>query len=127
MPPHSSTGGASGSRPWIWSQTSDPTMPTLGTAVDENLGRAVDAGAAGQLTRNDAADTDRRFEGSSGNLPPQRNEQVVSGERHPSTDNHHFGIEDVQQVGDSGAQELGRVVHHFKGEIITVVRSLVHR
>src|SRR5689334_21366589 len=78
IPPHSSVGGASASRPWMRSQTSDPTMPTLGTRGlgQERLGRAVDAGRAGEGARHDAARRYRRLERPARDLPAERYEEM---------------------------------------------------
>ena len=101
MPPHSSTAGASGSRPWIRSHTSDPMTPTLGTRgrlIQEGLRGAVHAGRARQLARDDPAGLDRRLERAPRHFPAQRHEEVVAGEGDAAADDDDFGIEDVEQV-----------------------------
>jgi hypothetical protein len=45
-------------------------MPTLGTALEKNLGRAVHSGGAGQLTGHDPADAHGGLEGSPGHFDP---------------------------------------------------------
>src|SRR5512132_3190590 len=107
MPPHSSTGAASGSRPWITSHTSDPTMPTLGTGtsgMEERERGAVHAGGF-ELAREDAARRHRRLEGAAGDFPAERHEEKVAGAGHAAADDHGFGIEDVDEVGDAGAEK----------------------
>ena len=92
MPPHSSVGGASGSRPWIRSQTSDPTTPTLGTRrrlIQEDLGRAVDAGCARQLARHDAAGGHRGLERAPGDFAAERLEEVIAGESDAAAHDDH--------------------------------------
>src|SRR6476619_169179 len=117
IPPHSSVGGASGSRPWMRSQTSEPTTPTLGTEglVQERLGRPVHARRAGELTRHDAARGHGRLERTPGDLAAQRDEQVVAGHGDSAAHHHDFGIEDVEQVADADAEKSGGIVHDLEG------------
>src|SRR6185436_8565351 len=100
-------------------------MPTLGTALEIDLGRPVDPGGSRQLTGYDATHADRRLEGSPGHFAPQRVEQAVAGERDAATDDHDLRIEDVQQVGNTDAEELGRVVQPLEGELVSIVRRLI--
>src|SRR5512132_2888476 len=109
MPPHSSTGAASGSRPWITSHTSDPTMPTLGTGTsrmeERECGAVHPRGL--ELARQDAAGGHRRLERPAGDFPPERHEEEVAGAGHAAADDHGFRIEDVDEVGDAGAEKAG--------------------
>src|SRR5688572_18542396 len=80
IPPHSSTGGASGSRPYMRSQTSEPMIPILGTPtrlIEEHLGRPVDPRRADQLAGHDPAHAHRRFECAAGHFSAQREEEMV--------------------------------------------------
>src|SRR6476469_6433831 len=92
MPPHSSVGGARGSRPWIRSQTSDPMTPTLGTEglVQKGLRRAVDAGRARQLAGHDAARGHRGLERAPRHLAAERHEQVIARRRHTPAELNTF-------------------------------------
>ena len=130
MPPHSSTGGAE-------------RVAAVDDVPDE---RADDADAYGTRRRlieedlaprrttpavpvsspgHDAAGRHRRLERAAGDLAPERHEQLVAGLRHAAADHHHLGVEDVEQVGDAGAEELRGVVHHLERELVAVVRGLV--
>src|SRR5689334_21550093 len=115
MPPHSSVGGASGSRPWMRSQTSDPMTPTLGTErlVQKRLGRPVDTGRAGQLAWHDAAGGHRGLERTPRRLAAERHEQMVARRRDAAAHHHDFGVEHVEQVADADTEEAGGVVHHL--------------
>ena len=91
-------------------------MPTLG--IQEGLGRPVHARGAHQLARYAATGGDGRLEGAARRLPAQRNEQVVAREGDASADHHDLGIEHVEQVGDTGAEEPGGIVHHFERQLV---------
>src|SRR5688572_5235786 len=102
MPPHSSTGAASGFRPWISSQTSEPMMPTRrtgsGPPLEEDPRRAVHAGRV-QLAGQYPHGGYRRLERPARHLAPKRHEEQVPRLAHAAADDHDLGIEDVHQVG----------------------------
>src|SRR4051794_2884942 len=102
-------------------------MPTLGTALEIDLGRPVHPGCPRQLTGYDATHADCRLESPPGHLAPQRIEQPVAGECDATTDDDYLRIEDIQQIGNTDAEELGRVVHHFERELVSIVRGLIYR
>src|SRR5688572_31593566 len=104
------------------SQTSDPTMPTRGTRsgppLEEDARRAVHAGRV-ELAGEDPHGRHRRLEGAACHLAAERNEEEVAGLPDAAADDHDLGIEDVDQVGDAGAEKMGRIVHDLAGERVT--------
>src|SRR6185503_14047934 len=102
-------------------------MPTLGTALEIDLGRTVHPGRSRQLTGYDAAHADRRLESPPGHFAPQWIEQAVAGEGNAATDDDYLRVEDIHQVRDTDTEELGRVVDHLEGKLVSVVRRLIHR
>ena len=129
MPPHSSIGGAQ--RVAAVDEVPDqrPDDADLRHPPPSGPGRpwprrtrpAVPASSPGTMRQA----LHRRLERAAGHLAAERHEEVVAGERHAAADHDHLGIEDVEQVGDADAEELGGVVHHLEGELVAVVRGLV--
>src|SRR5690606_13416451 len=112
------------------SHTSDPTTPILGTngwrlhgtRIEEGARCAIHAGGAEQLTRNDTAGVHRHPERATADLASQRKKETVAGPGDAPADDDDVGIEGVQQVGDAGAKNLGRVRDYFLGDGITLGR-----
>src|SRR5215208_7858351 len=102
-------------------------MPTLGTAIEVHLGRPVNPCRSRQLTGYDATYAHRRLEGPAGHLTPERVKQAVAGEGDAATDDDHLRVKDIQEIGNADAEELGGIVHHLEGEIVSVMRRLVNR
>src|SRR5687768_17437659 len=88
---------------------------------------ADDASGAGEDSRHDATRLHRGPEGPTLHLGAQRLEQLVTCLRYAACDHDHVGIEDVEQIGDPGSEELCRVTHDLESERVTLVRRLVHR
>src|SRR6478736_2670557 len=132
MPPHSSTTSCAGSRPWITSHTREPRTPILGNEpltllVEERLGGAEHPRRPRQGPGDDAAGGDRRLEGAPRHLALHRPEEPLTGRGHSAADDDHLGIEDVEEVRDSGTQVGRGVAHHFEGELIPFARRVIHR
>ena len=126
-----------GSRPWITSQTSEPTTPSLRTHSHYPRIRAVPETPAPRRTRRPCRSArparcgrpHRGLEGAAGDLAAERHEEAdrrrASRRRTITTD---LGIEDVDQVGDAGAEELGGVAAPPRGPATSpALRRLVHR
>src|SRR5262245_30540301 len=105
-------------------------MPTLGTErglVQKGLGRSEDSRGSRQLSRYDPTGRDGGLEGAPGGLPSQRDEEMVPGEGDAPAHYHHFGIEHIEQVGNSGAEEAGRVGDDLERQLVAGVGRLVNR
>src|SRR5205085_8094161 len=79
--------------------------------VAERRRGADDAGGARQLAGKNPAALDRRLEGAPLHFRAQRREETVARERDAAEDDKGVGIEDVDEVRDPGAEELGGVAH----------------
>ena len=95
--------------------------------VDERAGGAVHAGRPDQLRGHDPADRHRRLERALRHLPLERTEEALARVGDAAEHDHDLGVEDVDHVGDAGAQELGGFAHDLVGQLVAVVRRLVDR
>ncbi len=57
---------------------------------------------------------------------PERREQVIAGKSNAAAHDHHFRIEDVQQIGDSDPEKLRGVIDHVHRQLVAVVGGLIH-
>src|SRR6185437_5141200 len=94
--------------------------------LDEG-GRCTEhAGGARELPGNDPAGLHGILERAPVHLAPKGLEEAVTGEGYPAADHDHVRVEDVDDVGDAGAQEFGGVVHDVERVLVAVVRRLVY-
>src|SRR3989449_7161453 len=68
----------------------------------------------------------RSFEGPALHFAAERREQLLPGQGNAVADHYDFGVEDVDDIGDTRTQELRRVVHHVQRVFVAVVRGFVH-
>ena len=70
----------------------------------ERRDRADNSRGTRKLARHDARCVNRRPKRSPSHLGPERNEQRVAGLRHSSGDNDDVRIQNIEQIGNSGAE-----------------------
>src|SRR4051812_1114806 len=109
-----------------------PYTPAVPTSSQGTMRQTLTAGLKGRRATPPPAGTNAphasgRLEGPPRDLAAQWHEQVISSQCHPTTYHHRFGIEDVHQIGNAGAEKPGRVGYDLEGQIVAIVGGLVHR
>ena len=125
--------GSASSRGAILAQRADPAFDSVMTLQLpevrhlERRDRADNSRGTRKLARHDARRVDRRPKRSPPHLGPERNKQRVAGLCHSSGDNDDVRIQNIEQIGNSGAEVARRVAHDLARDGVALLRGLVHR
>ena len=93
----------------------------------ERRNRADNSRGTRKLARHDARRVHRRPKRSPPHLGPERNEQRVAGLRHASGDNDDVRVQNIEQIGNSGAEVASGIAHDLARHGVALLRGLVHR
>ena len=93
---------------------------------EKSRDRANYARRTAKRPRYDSAGVYRRLERAPPHFGAQWRKKLIPGLHDAASKHHHFGIENIKEIGDRRSNEARRLLHHLIRECVTCFRRLIH-